>query len=96
MKANDRNNFYDEIISSLWGYLSDKLSIPGSELSRDNISGKLAVREISDEDIRNLINLLDEVEFEKYAPSAASTDMNDIYEKTISMMNNLEESFKNV
>lgn len=94
MQANDRTNFYDEIISSLWGYLSDKLSIPGSELSRENISGKLAMRDISDEDIKGLIALLDDVEFEKYAPKTAASDMNVIYDKTISMMNNLEEAFK--
>lgn len=94
MMSNDRNNFYDEIISSLWGYLGDKLSIPVSELSRENISGKLAMKDISDNNIQSLISLLDDVEFEKYAPSSAS-DMNDIYEKTISMMNSLEEAFKN-
>lgn len=94
MKSNDRNNFHDEIILSLWGYLGDKLKIPISELSRENISGKLAMKGISDEDIQNLISLLDDVEFEKYAPAASATEMNDTYERTISMMNNLEESFK--
>lgn len=94
MKAGDKNNFYDEIISSLWGYISDKLSIPTSELSRENIFGKLAMKGISDEEIQGLINLLDEVEFEKYAPSGAASEMNDIYEKTMAAMNSLEESFK--
>lgn len=94
MKAGDRNNFYDEIIISLWGYLGDKLSLPTSELSRDNISGKLAMRDISDEDIRSLITLIDEVEFEKYAPSASSKEMQDIYNDTIAMMNTLEDAFK--
>lgn len=95
MKANDRNSFYDEILTSLWGYLGDKLNIPVSELSRDNISGKLAMRDISDDDIQNLIKLLDDVEFEKYAPAAAASEMNEIYDKTISTMNSLEEGFKN-
>lgn len=94
MKTNDRNNFYDEIITSLWGYISDKLRIPTSELSRENISGKLAMRDISDEDIRSLIDLIDEAEFEKYAPASATSDMQVMYDKTISMMNTLEESFK--
>ena len=94
MKANDRNAFYDEIISSLWGYLGDKLKIPASELSRENISGKLAMRDISDEDIQSLIKLIDDVEFEKYAPSASASEMSDIYTKTMDMMNTLEDSFK--
>ena len=95
MKSNDRNNFYDEIIISLWGYLSDKLTIPTSELSRDNISGKLAMKDISDDDIKSLIKLIDEAEFEKYAPQSASADMQEIYDKTIWIMNSLEEAFKN-
>ncbi|MCH5227570.1 MAG: protein BatD [Muribaculaceae bacterium] len=94
MKANDRNSFYDEILISLWGYLSDKLSIPTSELSRENISGKLAMRDITDEEIQSLITLMDDVEFEKYAPSSAASDMNTIYDRTISMMNTLEDAFK--
>lgn len=95
MNANDRNSFYDEIISSLWGYLGDKLSIPISELSRENISGKLAMKDISDADIQNIITLIDEVEFEKYAPAGSSVEMSDIYNKTIETMNTLEEAFKN-
>ncbi|MCH5234049.1 MAG: protein BatD [Muribaculaceae bacterium] len=94
MNANDRNSFYDEIISSIWGYLGDKLRIPISELSRENISGKLAMNDITDEDIQKLITLIDDVEFEKYAPAASASEMNDIYERTISTMNSLEEAFK--
>ena len=95
MKANDRNSFYDEILSSIWGYLGDKLKLPVSELSRENISGKLAMKDISDEEIKNLITLIDDAEFEKYAPASAASEMNDIYEKTIEIMNTLEEAFKN-
>ncbi|MCH5239514.1 MAG: protein BatD [Muribaculaceae bacterium] len=94
MKSGDRGSFLDEILISIWGYLSDKLSIPTSELSRDNISGKLAVRDIPDEDINEVIKLIDDVEFEKYAPSASASEMNDIYERTIKMMNSLEDGFR--
>lgn len=94
MKASDKNNFYDEIITSLWGYVGDKLSIPVSELSRENITGKLAMRDIPDDDVSALIKLLDDVEFEKYAPAAAGSEMQDIYDKTMDMMNTLEEDFK--
>ena len=94
MKAGDKKGFLDEILSSLWGYLGDKLNIPTSELSRDNITGELAMRDVSDEETKQLIRLIDDVEFEKYAPAASATEMNDIYDRTIEMMNSLEESFK--
>lgn len=28
MKENKKEEFYDEVLRALWGYLSDKLSIP--------------------------------------------------------------------
>lgn len=93
MKADDRDSFYDEILTSIWGYLGDKLRIPISELNRENISGKLAMRDISDDEIQNLIKLIDEVEFEKYAPTASAVEMSEIYEKTIATMNTLEDAF---
>ena len=35
----DKNSaaFYDEVLKALWGYISDKLSMPISQLSKDNI-----------------------------------------------------------
>ena len=94
MKDGKRDEFLDEIIASLWGYVGDKLKIPTSELSRDNIFGKLAMRGIADDEISSLIKLIDDVEFEKYAPSVSKTEMEDIYEKTIATMNSLEDSFR--
>ena len=33
---NKKDAFYDEVLKALWGYISDKLSIPVSRLSKDN------------------------------------------------------------
>lgn len=94
MNNNDKENFYDEIIRSLWGYVGDKLKLPTSELSRENISGKLAMKDVPDNVIQEYINLIDDVEYEKYAPSASSNELKMIYSRAIEIMNNLEESFK--
>lgn len=94
MRNGERENFLNEIIVSLWGYVGDKLKMPTSELSRENIYGKLAMKDISDYQIRNLINLIDDVEYEKYAPSGGASHMNDIYDRTVEMMNELEDAFK--
>ena len=34
-------SFYDEVLKALWGYISDKLNIPVSQLSKDNIEDEL-------------------------------------------------------
>ena len=46
MKAGNSEKFYEEMLRALWGYLSDKLSMPVSQLSRENISSTLASKRI--------------------------------------------------
>ena len=41
MKKKNRDLFYDELLTALWGYLGDKLKMPTSELLRDNIRQNL-------------------------------------------------------
>ena len=41
MKSGRQNEFYDEVLRALWGYVSDKLNMPVERLSRDNISYNL-------------------------------------------------------
>ena len=36
LAENKKGDFYDEVLKALWGYISDKLSIPVSQLSKDN------------------------------------------------------------
>ena len=37
MAASDSGKFYAELLNAIWGYLSDKLGIPVSELNKENI-----------------------------------------------------------
>ena len=45
LAENKKNEFYDEVLKALWGYISDKLSIPVSQLSKDNIEAELTSTE---------------------------------------------------
>ena len=38
---NKKDAFYDEVLKHCGGYISDKLSIPVSRLSKDNVEGEL-------------------------------------------------------
>ena len=62
------------MLHSLWGYLSDKLGIPTSDLTRDNVSMELQSAGVSATVINDTIALIDECEFAKYA-SASGSDM---------------------
>ena len=41
LAENKQEAFYDEVLKALWGYISDKLNIPVSQLSKDNIEDEL-------------------------------------------------------
>ena len=41
LSENKKNEFYDEVLKALWGYISDKLNIPLSRLSKDNVEEEL-------------------------------------------------------
>lgn len=86
--------FYDEVLRALWGYVSDKLSMPASELSRENIAEKLASRNASQSDIDTFLEALDECEFERYAPGDAAGNMQKTYDKAVSAITNIEEGMK--
>ncbi|MBD5356663.1 MAG: protein BatD [Bacteroides sp.] len=94
MKKNDVDHFYDEMLSAIWGYLGDKLKMPVSELSRQNVRETLLSRDIEEKYVNEVIALLDECEFAKYAPSSAGSDMKSVYEKGMQVINNFEDALK--
>lgn len=94
MKGNDAVKFYDEMLSALWGYVGDKLKMPPSELTRQNVSGQLLQHGVDREAVSALIGLLDECEFAKYAPGQASGSESGIYDKGVETINSLEEEFR--
>lgn len=94
MKAGKQNEFYDEVLRALWGYVSDKLNMPVEQLSRDNISGKLGDNGIKDDTINKFMSALDECEFERYAPGDAAGNMDKTYNSAINAIMDIEDSLK--
>lgn len=94
--ADNENDFYDEMLKALWGYLADKLKLPTSELNRENVTQILDDRGISGDSVKQLVDLLDECEFAKYSPAAARKKMQDVYDEGATVINNLEEEFTRI
>ena len=86
--------FYDEVLKALWGYISDKLSIPVSQLSKDNIEEELQKHQVADELIKEFINNLNECEFARYAPGNQDEKMDKIYSSAIDVISKMENSIK--
>ena len=86
--------FYDEVLKALWGYISDKLSIPLSQLSKDNIEEELQKHQVADELIKEFINNLNDCEFARYAPGNQDEKMDKIYSSAIDVISKMENSIK--
>ena len=86
--------FYDEVLKALWGYISDKLSIPVSQLSKDNIEEELQKHQVADELIKEFINNLNDCEFARYAPGNQDEKMDMIYSSAIEVISKMENSIK--
>ena len=94
MQQSDKAGFYDEVLKALWGYLSDKLSMPVSELSKDNISAKLADCQVPEDIINECLSLVGECEFARYAPSLSGSSEESIYGRVAELMNDLENAIR--
>ena len=86
----DRSGFYAEMLNALWGYMSDKLSIPVSELSKENINAELEQYGIDEQLRKSSMDLIDKCEFAQYAPELASDDMNAVLDEAAGIIDRLE------
>ena len=86
----DRSGFYAEMLNAMWGYMSDKLSIPVSELSKDNINAELEKYGVDEQLRRASIDLIDKCEFAQYAPELAQGDMNSVLDEAAGIIDRLE------
>ena len=94
LKQNRKNEFYDEILKTLWGYMSDKMNIPVSLLSKDNVANELANRGAETSIIEELHAVLNEAEFARYAPGDAGEAMDKVYAMAINVISRMENSIK--
>ena len=91
---NKKNEFYDEVLKALWGYISDKLSIPVSQLSKDNIEAELTNYGVQEALIAEFIGVLNECEYARYAPGNENEAMDKVYSASVEVISKMENSIK--
>lgn len=93
LHTKDDAAFYEEVERALLGYAGDKLSLPVGELTKDNVSTKLAERGVQQEIVDSFLAVLSDCEFARYAPTGdAGTAKEKIYQQAsdvITQMNSL-------
>jgi len=95
LKQGNANEFYDEIFRALWGYLSNKLSIPVSKLSKDVVSDVFNQKGVKTELANKFIETLNDCEYARFAPGEPRARMDETYNQAIDTIVVLEKELKN-
>ncbi|PIX35919.1 MAG: hypothetical protein COZ59_03855 [Bacteroidetes bacterium CG_4_8_14_3_um_filter_31_14] len=94
LKSNEQEKYYEEMTRAIWGYLSDKLTIPVADLSKEKANESLKQKNISDEIISELNSIIENCELARYSPNSDSSKMNEIYNKSNELISKLEQNIK--
>lgn len=95
LSENKKDKFYDEVLKALWGYISDKLNIPVSRLSKDNVEEELNKYGVNNTLIKDFISALDTCEFARFAPGDENQAMDHVYSLALEVISKMENSIKN-
>lgn len=94
LKENKKEEFYDETMRAVWGYLSDKLNIPTADLTKDNIEAELVGYGVDQHLITQIIDVLNTCEFARYAPSQATDAMDKLFGQAVEIIEKMESTIK--
>lgn len=90
----NREKFYEEVSKALWGYVSDKITIPLVHLSKENTIDKLNKKNVSRDTLQEFINTIDHCDFARFAPPSGVEEMEKTYQSTIGLITKLEQEIK--
>ncbi|MFA5713290.1 MAG: BatD family protein, partial [Bacteroidales bacterium] len=90
LKSNHYSLFYQSLYSALLGYISDKLNLNISEISKEKIVEELDSRGVTKEMADKLIYLLNQCEYARYAPNREEGEMEAHYSKAAELIFSME------
>lgn len=91
LDAHRNDAFYASLAKALWGYISDKLSITPSQLTRQNVAEKLEAYGLNTQATEQVLDVLDRCEMARFTPNDSDTEAADIYRKAEAAINSIEE-----
>lgn len=93
MKNHNVEQFYEEVLKALWGYMSYKLNIDRAELNRDSINEILSRKNVDEVLLKDFMAILDVCEYARYAPATnPDQEMNQVYTNAIEVIMKLDKS----
>ena len=89
-QINNKEPFYIALEKAMHNFLKAKLSMETSDMSKDKIKEILLSRSVHAETVSDFINLTENCDFARYAPSTSVTIQQD-YDKAVEIISNLEK-----
>jgi len=86
--------YYEELHKALVGYVSDKLSIPSANLSKESVTSGLTERGVSQQSTSDFIELVNKCEFARYSPDTEQVKMQNEYDEALRIISQLESEVK--
>lgn len=85
----NKEAFYQELTRTYWNYLSHKLRLETSDLTRNNIADKLKEKGVNNDLIVKMINLIDNSEMGLYT-NYGTQGMQEIYDNSLVILNDID------
>ena len=90
MNSKQNELFYQLLARAIFGYIGDKLKIPASALTRDNIKDRLESYNVSESTADRLVAIIDECEMARFTPEHSDSEVSDLYNATVEVIKNIE------
>jgi len=81
MKENNSKQFFEQLLSALWQFISDKYVIPLSKLNIDSAKEIMKEHNVDESIIDELLAFIKECQMYAYAPTNSSVDLSYFYKR---------------
>ncbi len=92
MEKSQSRSFYDEISKAMLGYVGDKLRIPRSTMTKDNVQQKLTELQVSETNIQQFLQIVQNCEMALFAGKDNAGAMSQTYQDTLEVLTAIEAS----
>jgi hypothetical protein len=90
LAVSNAEQFHEELLKAMWGYVSDKLSIPVSNLSYHSSKETLRLHGVDEVDVDEFLRIISVCEYARYAPKDEKSQMAELYQNAIDLISKLE------
>ncbi|MBL0342592.1 MAG: BatD family protein [Bacteroidetes bacterium] len=94
LKSGNQIGFYDEAGKAIWLYMSDKLKLPISMLTKESAVEALKNASVSSGTIDSFVSTLDQCEYARFARMDSGRSAEQVYQETVNLITKIEDEIK--